>query len=59
MFYYRITDTSDGSEQFLKPSDARKFLNLEDSALKAYADIPVRRLQPPQDTPESKKAAVD
>ena len=39
MFYYRITDTSDGSEQFLKPSDARKFLNLEDSALKAYADI--------------------
>lgn len=39
MFYYRITDTSDGSEQFLKPSDARKFLNLEDSALKAYADM--------------------
>jgi hypothetical protein len=38
MFYYKITDTSDGSEQFLKPSDARKFLNLEDSALKAYAD---------------------
>lgn len=39
MFYYRITDTSDGSEQFLKPSEARKFLNLEDSALKAYADM--------------------
>lgn len=39
MFYYRITDTSDGSEQYLKPSDARKFLNLEDSVLKAYADM--------------------
>lgn len=39
MFYYKITDTSDGSEQFLKPSEARRFLSLEDDALKAYADM--------------------
>ena len=39
MFYYKITDTSDGSEQFLKPSEARRFLSLEDDALKAYANM--------------------
>ena len=42
MFYYRITDTSDGSEQFLKPADARRFLSLEDDALRAYAEMGVQ-----------------
>ena len=37
MFYYKITDTENGSEQFLKPSDARRFLSLEDAdIIKAF-----------------------
>lgn len=39
MFYYKITDTENGSEQFLKPADARRFLRLEDDALRAYAEM--------------------
>ena len=42
MFYYKITDTENGSEQFLKPSDARRFLSLEDDALRAYAEMGVQ-----------------
>lgn len=39
MLYYRLNDVKNGSVRFMKPSEARIFLNLEDEALKAYADI--------------------
>lgn len=39
MLYYRLNDVKNGSVLFMKPSEARIFLNLEDEALKAYADI--------------------
>lgn len=39
MLYYRLNDVKNGSVLFMKPSEARIFLNLEDEALKAYADM--------------------
>lgn len=39
MLYYRLNDVKNGSVRFMKPSEARIFLNLEDEALKAYADM--------------------